>query len=472
MTDTKKPLMEEALTGTSKNGSSEILGLKDRIERFTTAKTNQYKILNYLRDGSSNHPLGTVKKLHENLGGCGNYLVFKDYYTVGAVRLGKASFCKKHFLCQLCAIRRGCKQVESYVKKLEVLQAQNGNLRPFLLTYTVRNGDNLKERFEHLSASIGKLMEKRRNHLKKGTPTEFGQALGGVYSYEFTKSSKGWHPHVHMVILLEPDHQIDFPVQVAPKKHSPGEWSLLTPKEKKLEKQKWIAFNLSKKDSGLSKEWKKITGDSDIVDLRPIDGDPAMGFVEVFKYALKFSELSAEDNIDAYFELMNSSGSMPRFTGSFGLLWGVKVPDTLLDETFDDLPYLELFYCYTKDGYSLKTAVKKMSMNDQKALVDSSSPLGEVTGKPLQERLVDNIDVKSLLAIEKERIKNEKDLFGRELSISEKGNVVFDDNGDMVDILPVMTIEENMVNAIDISIKKYFDEDGERVFYDKEGNII
>lgn len=443
MTDTKKPLMEEALHGTSKNGSSEILGLKDRVERFATAKTNQYKILNYLRDGSSNHPVGTVKKLHENLGGCGNYLVFHQYDN-SAVRLGKASFCKKHFLCQLCAIRRGCKQVESYVKKLEVLQAQNGNLRPFLLTYTVRNGDNLKERFKHLSASIGKLMEKRRNHLKKGTPTEFGQALGGVYSYEFTKSSKGWHPHVHMVILLEPDHQIDFPIEGAPKKHSPGEWSLLTPKEKKLEKQKWVAFNLSKRDSGLSKEWKKITGDSDIVDLRPIEGDPAMGFVEVFKYALKFSELSAEDNIDAYFELMNLSGSMPRFTGSFGLLWGVKVPDTLLDETFDDLPYLELFYCYTKDGYSLKTAVKKMSVNDQKALVDSSSPLSEVTGKPLQERLIDNVEIGCLIEKEKKKLQCNLDL-----NVNHNENVVFDDEGNQVGYLKPMTKSESIDYGVD-----------------------
>jgi hypothetical protein len=433
MADTKKPLVDEALVGnTSKNGSNEILGLSDRVERFATAKTNQYKILNYLRDGSSNHPIGTVKKLHENLGGCGNYLVFHQYENK-SVRLGKASFCKKHFLCQLCAIRRGCKQVESYVKKLDALQAQNEDLRPFLLTYTVRNGEDLKERFKHLNGSIKRLMQKRRDFIKKGTPTEFGQALGGVYSYEFTKSASGWHPHVHMVVLLKPDHQIDFPFDTRPPKITAQDWNKLTPKQKAIEKNIRKSWGLSAKDSGLSREWKKITGDSDIVDIRPIDGDVAMGFVEVFKYALKFSELTPKDNIDAYFDLMNSSGSMPRFTGSFGLLWGVKVPDTLLDETFDDLPYIELFYKYTKGGYSLATVIHKKSKNDQIREVDDFTPLDN-SGVPLQKQIIDNVNVGCLIAKEKERIKIEKDLFDFEVETKEKQskNVVFDDNGVMI----------------------------------------
>lgn len=458
MTDTKKPLVDEALTGnTSKNGSSEILGLADRVERFSTAKTNQYKILNYLRDGSSSHPVGRILKLREDLGGCGNYLVFHQYQNK-SVRLGKASFCKKHFLCQLCAIRRGCKQVESYVKKLESVQAQNPTLRPFLLTLTVRNGNDLKERFKHLNDSVQALMKRRRNYISRGSASEFGKCEGGVYSYEFTKSSSGWHPHVHMVVLLEPDHLINFPMEGAPKKHSKEEWALVSPKNKAIEKQKWVNFGLSKKDSGLSKEWKKITGDSDIVDLRPIEGDVAMGFVEVFKYALKFSELEPSDNVQAYFDLMNSSSSMPRFTGSFGVLWGVKVPDTLLDETFDDLPYLELFYKYTKDGYSLATAIKKKSKNDQQKEIDEFSELDN-SGVPLQVQAIERLNVGCLIAKEKNRLKNEKELFGGTVN----NNVVFDDDGNMVKHLHVMTIEENIVNSVDsvcldILVKDYKDD--------------
>ena len=32
------------------------------------------------------------------------------------------------------------------------------------------------------------------------------------------------------------------------------------------------------------------------VDCRPITGDPSEGFMEVFKYAVKFSDLSLDDN--------------------------------------------------------------------------------------------------------------------------------------------------------------------------------
>lgn len=52
----------------------------------------------------------------------------------------------------------------------------------------------------------------------------------------------------------------------------------------------------------LSEEWQHWTGDSFIVDVRPFhsDQDVVSGFFEVFKYALKFSELPLADNWEAY----------------------------------------------------------------------------------------------------------------------------------------------------------------------------
>jgi len=435
MTDTKKPLFDEALTGnTSNNGSNEILGLKARLDRFETAKSNQTKILNYLKFSASTLPVGRVKKLTNDIGGCGNYLVFHQYNNSG-VRLGKASFCKKHFLCNLCAIRRGAKQVQSHMRKLEALQLADNDLSPYLLTYTVKNGKDLTERYKHLTSSLKKLMQKRRDYERGRKYSDFGQTLGGVYSIEFTKSATGWHPHVHMVVLLKTDHQIDFPIFGAPKKHSPDEWSLLTPKDKKLEKQKWITYSKSKGESGLSKEWQKITKDSSIVDLRPIDGDPASGFVEVFKYALKFSDLTPEDTVNSYFELLNSNGSMPRFTGSFGLLHGVKVPDSLLDETFDDLPYLELFYKYSKSGYTLASAIQKKSKNEQTAEADERNPLGQVVeGESLTDLKIKGVNVGVVIAKEKQRLSIEFEAKAKALSdeMKRQGVVYFDDEGNRI----------------------------------------
>jgi len=73
-----------------------------------------------------------------------------------------------------------------------------------------------------------------------------------------------------------------------------------------------------------------------------------LGFVEVFKYALKFSDLSPQENLAAYLTLKGR-----RLTGSFGLFWGVEVPENMTDDLLDDLPYIEFFYRYGKGGYSL-----------------------------------------------------------------------------------------------------------------------
>lgn len=65
-----------------------------------------------------------------------------------------------------------------------------------------------------------------------------------------------WHPHLHMIALAEfaPDAE------------------------------------------RLSRDWHEIYRDSFIVDVRPISqDDPASGFVEVFKYAVKFSDQEPAD---------------------------------------------------------------------------------------------------------------------------------------------------------------------------------
>lgn len=330
MIEKEKPLSNDALAGEFEKGSG-IFYLPKRIERYSNAKARQIEILNHLTDYvqgdySQGHisvltpeylELVDLKKTRIRILDCGNYLVFNHYYTIDDVRLSKASFCMKHLLCPLCAIRRGAKQVQAYLEKFNLLLKENPRLRPYLLTLTVKNGHDLEERFNHLTNSARKLLARRRDALRGKTTSELTKALGGVFSYELTLSKHGWHPHVHMVILCDQDDPILF-------------------------------SQANAKNSNLSKEWKLITGDSFIVDVRPIAGDPAEGFIEVFKYALKFSDLSAQENLAAYLTLKGR-----RLTGSFGLFWGVQVPDTMTDQLLDELPFIELFYKYTKAGYSL-----------------------------------------------------------------------------------------------------------------------
>lgn len=70
--------------------------------------------------------------------------------------------------------------------------------------------------------------------------------------------------------------------------------------------------------------------------------------MEVCKYALKFSDLEPADNWHAYAVMAGQ-----RLIDSHGLMRGVEIPDSLLDEPLEGLPYLHLFYRYFPGkGYS------------------------------------------------------------------------------------------------------------------------
>lgn len=298
----KNPLFAESLATEAKQGTDNIQSLTSRTERYSEAKKRALQMSAYCNDQQD-------VKMSNKLAGCGNYLVFHHYYTVDKVRLHAAQFCKKHLLCPLCAIRRGSKAVAAYMQKFEAVTQQHPTLKPYLVTLTVKNGDDLQERHSHLRKSNKKMMQARRECLSLGRKhVEFAKAVGGVFSIELTNRGKGWHPHTHMIWLCytEPDAR------------------------------------------KLSQEWHDITGDSFIVDVSPID-DMASGFVEVLKYALKFSDLSLQDNYYAY-EVLSGQ----RLMDSFGILRGVEIPDELTDEPLDGLPYVELFYKYLSgSGYSL-----------------------------------------------------------------------------------------------------------------------
>ena len=298
----KNPLIDEGLAAESKQGADDAAVLPNRLDRYSKAHHRAVEMAHY----ASDH--GQVK-LAEKLSRCGSYLLFRDYFTVGKVRLHAAQFCKKHLLCPLCAIRRGAKMVKAYLDRLEVITASRSDLKPFLVTLTVKDGDDLLERFNHLYRSVQKLHKTRTGQRQY---SEACKADGAVWSYEFKRGANSgqWHPHVHAVWLCT-----EAPDQKA-----------------------------------LSEQWKRITGDSHIVDVRPFHDqeDVLGGFLEVFKYAVKFSDLPLEDNWHG-FEALGGK----RLIASFGVFRGLEVPDDLADDQLDDLPYMEMLYRFVQGvGYS------------------------------------------------------------------------------------------------------------------------
>lgn len=305
----KAPNCDESLATVSHLEASEIQDhndLNNRITRYSKAKKHSLLMRDFLLSENSSLSI----KVRASLSDCANYLHFRDYFTVKEVRLHTASFCKQHLVCPLCAIRRASKNVTAYLEKYNLIINENPYLKPFMITFTVLNGNDLLERFNHLKNSFRKLQNNMRLFLsnKNRAYTELSLVKGAVFAYEISDIGNGWHPHLHMIGLC-------------PRRPS------------------WDA---------LVNEWKNITGDSFIVHVRELSEDVSDGFIEVLKYALKFSELSPSQNWEAY-KILRSK----RLMGSFGLFRGVKIPESLLDEPLENLPYFDRFYRFINGHYKL-----------------------------------------------------------------------------------------------------------------------
>ena len=151
---------------------------RDRITRFATLKhraKNQENYLftlakfkeNYEKDVKNEESIKALKSAHK-LNECGNYLLFKNFYTIGEVKLSKLRTCGQHLLCPFCAAIRASRAIQKYVERIDQVLQENRKLKPVLITLTVKNGSDLAERSEHLMKSFRTLLDRRRDYERKG----------------------------------------------------------------------------------------------------------------------------------------------------------------------------------------------------------------------------------------------------------------------------------------------------------------
>ena len=346
MKDNKKPRNDVLLAGQASEQGQDITvdsnaKHRARITRFGHLRQQSKDMSNWLftqhdEVNAFDTPMGDLmakrfRHFANLLSGCANYLLFKHYYTLDKYKLSGLKTCKKHMLCPFCSAIRASKQATAYQEKMVHILKENPNLKPVFMTLTVKNGDYLDERFNHLKDSFKTYQSRRRDWLKKGRGyNELCKAHGIVYAYEITNNGKGWHPHLHMILLVD-------------------DW---------IDKDK------------LSAEWYAITGDSFIVDVRRVKPSKAEvdtmdakeqkedysdGFMEVFKYAMKFTELTHYQIWIAH-ETLSPTGRLTRLQGSIGLFRGVEVPKTMTDDVIaDDAPFMLILYKFLKGaGYSVE----------------------------------------------------------------------------------------------------------------------
>lgn len=337
----------ESEGGQKENGDSH----RSKLMRYAKAKRLALAMVIYLRSlamGMDERHLAA--RMAAKMVGCADYLVFRDYYTVQEMRLHAGHFCQVHLLCPFCAIRRGAKMTAAYMPKFEQLLREHPTWSAYLVTFTVKNGPDLLERWELLRKAHRTLQDRRRDFLSKGwgnSVWNIVEAAVGAFEvthrYDEEGVSKGWHPHIHMVVLTNRPFDL-------------------------------VEENNKVLCPALIEEWREITGgDSFIVDVRPfnVDQTPEKSFSEVFKYALKFSEMEKPDQWHAY-KLLNGR----RLIFSYGAFRGVKVDDSLTDDEsgLEDLPFVELYYKFIQEvGYNLEK-YKKVSESESSENVQWSYP--------------------------------------------------------------------------------------------------
>ena len=280
-----------------------------RVTRLAAHKRRTLTMLNYFEYGTK-HSLSGKQVRRYRL--CHNYLLFRYFPDLEKTTLHEAKHCDMHLLCPMCAIRRAARAVMKYEEKTFELLNRNPRLRLYYVVLTVKNGKRLSTCFDHLERSMRLLVKRRREavsylngkkQLAYAANSVFAGVSAGAYSFEVKRGANSglWLPHVNLLLLT------DKPIsQVA-----------------------------------ISDEWRGITMDSYVVhcEKKP---DTRKAFVEIFKYALKFSDMELADTYYAWETLRGR-----RLTGSFGDFRGLEI---VKDETEDvPLAFEELFYRF--DGY-------------------------------------------------------------------------------------------------------------------------
>lgn len=258
------------------------MNASDVLNRITKAKRSQARLHGYV--------LRHDEVLGQKINWCGSWLHFREWIESGDTRLLNANFCKKHLLCQACAVRRAAKMNEAYLPKVEaVAAAHEGKLVPAMITLTMKNGPDLAERLQAFKEGWKRMLAAKRKALgnHRHDSIEWNKVCGSLRAIEVTWGKGGWHVHAHCFVLLT-----DY-------------------------------INRER----LSEEWLRFTGDSFIVDARKCRHGIKAGLLEVLKYSCKFSSMNPEQAFHVH-QTFNGC----RMIDPQGLLRGVPEPDIDSDD--------------------------------------------------------------------------------------------------------------------------------------------
>lgn len=247
-----------------------------------------------------------LNKAASVLNGCGKtYVVQKD--GPAKYKYLHSYHCKKKY-CPRCAGKRRDKLLAKYAEFFagEDRSDLMAKYDLAILTVTLRHGPGSRRGwyFDELKTHF-------RNALKYGAFKKY--IAGGIYTTEVTHGRSGYHIHRHALVLVPKEFNLRDGVA--------GSWS----RKGKGKGWKWTWKDATVKRD-LKAAWHKRTGDSYMVDIKPLNGqtDFVDNVLEVFKYVAKPSQKNGQNVIPWQIVEQFEKNTRQKFSNRFGILYREK----------------------------------------------------------------------------------------------------------------------------------------------------
>lgn len=289
--------------------------LQNTIKKWTSHKKKVRSTLDYW-DSIHENPLSpqTSARVHN----CGSWLYFRNYEEIDQNTLKKANFCNKDKLCPACASRRAHKQVEKVLGQLSSNPSiMDGNWYYIVLPVRHSSEESLGVVFERLQKGLKGISKALRNVRNgQGTENYFAQNFDGImYSIEETRTENGWNVHANLLC----------------RSNKPLAGLIKKPKGKGKRGAYW--------HPDMVETWQQLTGSIN-VSISPICVTDQQALFEnlheIFKYSLKFQDLSPDDMLIAYRTLYGR-----RLLGTMGTLRGLKTDVELNGDGVENQLFIE-----------------------------------------------------------------------------------------------------------------------------------
>jgi len=285
--------------------------LKKSYKEWTSYKKKARSTLDYW-DSIHENPL--TPQASARVHNCGSWLHFRNWTNLDESKLIKADFCNKDKICPACAGRRAIKQVKKVFGQLH----SNPDLLDGYWYYIVLPvhhtvDEDFMTVFNRLQKGLKGINQAIRN-VSRGQDSDnyFAQFDGIMYSIEETYTKNGWNIHANLLC------------------RSSSPLLGLKKKSNKETKKKRVSFW----HPDAVETWQQLTGSIN-VSISPVnvkdDESLLSDLSEIFKYSLKFQDLSPDKMLIAYRCLYKR-----RLLGSMGSLRSLKTDADLNGQDEED----------------------------------------------------------------------------------------------------------------------------------------